>query len=130
LANKLAQRAWIDDVDVLGPIPIHPKKKFIRGYNQSELIARGLSEALNIPIQEDILQKHLHTISQTQKGRFARWDNLAGAFVARKEIKSVQHIALVDDVVTTGATLERIVQELKENNPDIRVSVITLALAQ
>lgn len=130
MGKQLKSMEWIKDIDALVPIPIHPKKKFIRGYNQSERLAQGLSEVLNIPLKEDLLQKHLHTISQTQKGRFARWDNLAGAFLARTTVQNAQHIALVDDVVTTGATLERILQELKENNPEIRVSVITLALAQ
>ncbi|MFA7275017.1 MAG: ComF family protein [Crocinitomicaceae bacterium] len=130
LGRQLEHFDWIKEVEAFIPVPIHPKKRFIRGYNQSEELVKGLTSVLNIPMDTDFIQRSLHTESQTKKGRFGRWDNIDGAFRRTNANKTYQHIAIVDDVITTGATLERIVQQIHEKNPDLRVSLISLAFAQ
>jgi len=121
---------WSEEIDALIPVPIHPKKRFIRGYNQSEELANGVSRVLNIPVNNDFIKRSLHTESQTKKGRFGRWDNIEGAFRKTDVVREYKHIAIIDDVITTGATLEKIVQQIHEKNPDLRISLISLAFAQ
>jgi ComF family protein len=130
MSAELIQFDWVKDIDALIPVPIHPKKRFIRGYNQSEELCKGISSMLNIPVDNDFIQRSLHTESQTKKGRFGRWDNIEGAFRKTDVIREYQHIAIIDDVITTGATLEKIVQQIHEKNPDLRISLISLAFAQ
>lgn len=130
LAENILDFEWIKSIDALIPVPIHSKKKFIRGYNQSEEIAKGMKTILDLPIDNSFLNRNLHTDSQTKKGRFGRWDNIEGAFRSEKNKKAYEHIAIVDDVITTGATMERIIHQIQEKNPDLRISVISLAFAQ
>ena len=130
MSKDLRDLTWVKTIDALVPVPIHPKKKFVRGYNQSEELAKGMSEVLNIPIDNHFLKRALHTESQTKKGRFARWDNIEDAFRSSKNQENYQHIAIVDDVITTGATMERIIHQIHEKNPELRVSLISLAFAQ
>lgn len=130
LGEQLINFHWIKDLDALIPVPIHPKKLFIRGYNQSEEISKGISTKLNIPMDIDFIQRSLHTESQTKKGRFGRWDNIEGAFRKTEVVREYKHVAIVDDVITTGSTLEKIVQQIHEKNPDLRISLISLAFAQ
>lgn len=130
MATEMEAFSWLSTVDALIPVPIHPKKKFIRGYNQSEEIAKGIQSVVNLPIDNHFLKRALHTESQTRKGRFGRWDNIEDAFRSRKQTGKYHHVAIVDDVITTGATMERIILQIHEKNPDLRVSVISLALAQ
>lgn len=118
------------DLDALVPVPIHPKKEFIRGYNQSTQIAIGISDHLNIPLETNLLKKVKHTESQTKRGRFARWDNVSNNFILQKNKINPKHIGIIDDVVTTGATIEALVRSIQENYPEIRISIISLALAK
>lgn len=118
-------------IEALVPVPLHPKKLFIRGYNQSALLANGISEAMNIPVISDFLLRNTHTESQTKKGRFKRWDNVESVFeLASDKYKDLKHIALVDDVITTGSTLEACVKKIKEDLPHIQVSLLSLAVAK
>lgn len=117
-------------IDALIPVPLHPKKRFIRGYNQSEVIADGMAESLAIPVLTDFLVKGTHTESQTKKNRFMRWENVSDVFHVNAEKHALQHIALVDDVVTTGSTLEACIQKILLVLPDIRVTVLSLAIAK
>lgn len=130
VGKQLKNADWIKELDVLIPVPIHPKKRFIRGYNQSEELCKGISTVLNIEIDNNFIRRSLHTESQTKKGRFGRWDNIEGAFRKTEHSKDYKHIAIVDDVITTGATLEKIVLEIHAKNPDLRISLISLAFAQ
>ena len=117
------------DLACIIPVPLHPKKLKKRGYNQSEWIALGLSDAMSIPVVTTVLLKTTHTESQTRKGRLERWDNVSEVFsIANKEQIKGKHLLLVDDVVTTGATLEACAQALI-NEGECSVSVVTLACA-
>lgn len=102
-------------MDLLIPVPLHPKKQAIRGYNQAERIASGLSESLGIPVSEQLLLRIRYTSTQTLKTREERQQNMVNAFgVQAQDMLAGQHVALVDDVVTTGATLAACAQTLQQ----------------
>lgn len=126
----LIQEPRFQDIDYIVPIPLHPKKQRKRGYNQSEWIAKGLSEGMQKPYRTDILTRAQFTETQTRKSRFNRWENVKEVFVAQGD-KSVEgkHLLVCDDVLTTGATMEAAIQQL-QTIPDVKVSVVTLATAQ
>lgn len=128
--QKLAHEGCLADVDAIVPIPLHPKKMRLRGYNQSEWIAIGLSRGLGIPYTNDFLIRSTFTETQTRKSRFNRWQNVKDVFqAANVEELSGKHILICDDVLTTGATTEAAIQKLLEV-PGVRVSVVTLATAK
>lgn len=116
-------------VDIIVPVPLHPKKQKQRGFNQSDWIAKGLAESLQKPVSTENLFRQIHTSTQTQKNRFERWQNVEGIFgVKQNEKFEDKHILLIDDVVTTGSTLEACAfQLLKQKNA--KVSIATLAFA-
>jgi ComF family protein len=130
IGESLMRTSWFDSVDVLLPVPIHPHKKFIRGYNQSEMLAKGISEHTKKQMNTDLLERKRHQESQTKQGRFNRWDNLQNTFKTKATSEHYNHVAIVDDVVTTGATIEKIVINLRQKNPNLRISIITLAVAK
>ena len=128
--QKLARAGCLADVDVIVPIPLHPKKLRIRGYNQSEWIAMGLSKGLGIPYSNDYLVRATFTETQTRKSRFSRWQNVKDVFqAAHVEELAGKHVLVCDDVLTTGATTEAAIRKLIEV-PGVRVSVVTLATAK
>ncbi len=109
------------------PIPLHPKKKRKRGYNQSEWIAMGLSKGMGIPYLTDVLVRTQFTDTQTRKNRFARWQNVKEVFeVQHPEKVAYTHVLVCDDVLTTGATTEAAIRKLIEVD-GVKVSVVTLA---
>jgi ComF family protein len=104
-----------DEVDLILPVPLHPRKERQRGYNQSWTICEGLSESLNKPTFERLFIRKKDTETQTKKSRYERWENVSNIFTVTdpEEIKD-KHIFLVDDVVTTGSTMEACVEALLE----------------
>jgi ComF family protein len=113
--------------DGIVPVPLHPTKLRVRGYNQSEYFAMGLSQSMSIPLLTHAVQRITATESQTRKGRFDRWMNVKEVFqVAHPEEVEDKHILICDDVITTGATLEGLIQVLPKNT---KVSVCTIAAA-
>lgn len=127
-AKELSHSQFIQNIELIIPVPIHPKKHEIRGYNQSEYIAIGLSQTLNIPWNGSCIQKVLDTESQTKKKRYERWKNVENVF----EIKNMnplrnKHILLIDDVLTTGSTLEACSTALLEVE-GTTISIATIAV--
>jgi len=117
------------DIDFAVPIPLHPKRQKERGYNQSEWIAKGIAESLNCQLSADNLFRKIYTKTQTKKSRQERWENVEDIFSLRKpEVYENKHILLIDDVVTTGSTLESCAAQLLKIN-NTRVSIACLAIA-
>jgi ComF family protein len=126
---ELISSGYFDDIDVLVPVPLHPKKQRKRGYNQSLAIAEGLAFSLGKQIDSTNLYRTSHTESQTRKGRFERWQNVNALFDVRNlETFEHRHILLIDDVVTTGSTLEACAYAVRKSK-GAKVSVATLAFA-
>jgi ComF family protein len=96
--------AWEQLPDLILPIPLHPRRRRGRGYNQSELLARPLGSALGIPVDAKSLMRVRHTVPQVGLGPDERRDNVSGAFAAGPTVAG-RHVLLVDDVLTTGATM-------------------------
>lgn len=115
--------------DALIPVPLHPRKEFKRGYNQSLLLAKGISEIIQVPVDAKCVARTRHTATQTRKSRFQRWDNVHDIFSVKEKVKNYQHVVLIDDVITTGSTLESLIVSLRKKKPELSVSVITLATA-
>ncbi len=128
-AQELVVSENYSDVDCIVPVPLHPDKQKKRGYNQSEEIARGMSEVFQIPCKNNLIQRAVYTSSQTKKSRFNRWENVSSVFVVPEpEAINYKNILIVDDVVTTGATLEACAQKLLQST-NSQVSIATLAVA-
>ncbi|MCD8262328.1 MAG: double zinc ribbon domain-containing protein [Bacteroides sp.] len=127
MATELQAENFFEGIDLLVPVPLHPQKLKERGYNQSQWIARGVSRVTNIPVATGNLYKHTPTSSQTRKSVYDRHTHTAGTFaLCDKEQFRDKHILMVDDVLTTGATLtacSRILLEI----PGTQVSILTLA---
>ena len=112
------------------PVPLHPKKLKKRGYNQAELIAQGIAEEMERVLVPDALIRKSHTSTQTNKSSYERWQNVDSMFeVKAPEAIDSRHCLLVDDVITTGATLESCAQSILKV-PATEVSIATLAWAE
>lgn len=115
--------------DVIIPVPLHAKKLKIRGFNQSEAFAIGLAEELNIPVNTNTLIRAEFTETQTKKNKYQRWENVDDKFqLSSHQDIDGKHVVLVDDVITTGATIEACCQVLNQA-PNVRVSVLSIAYA-
>lgn len=117
------------EVDALIPLPLFPAKEKRRGYNQATVLCEGIAEAMKIPVLDKIISRPQHTETQTKKGRIERWKNMEGKFIlADADAIKNKHLLLVDDVVTTGATLEACGNELLKAE-NVRLSLATLCIA-
>lgn len=116
-------------VDALVPLPLFPAKEKRRGYNQATVLCEGMAESLQVPVLKEVVIRSQHTDTQTKKGRIERWQNMEGKFVlAKSEAIRDKSVLLVDDVITTGATLEACgVELLKAEN--VRLSIAALCYA-
>ena len=115
------------EIDLVIGVPLHKKKLRARGFNQVELFGKEIAAALNIPYMDDILLKTSFSSTQTLKTRLARWGNIEESFVLfnSEKIKN-KHILLVDDLITTGATLEACADVLLEVE-NVKISIATMA---
>ena len=129
IGKSLQKAADYQGIDYIIPIPLHPKKEKIRGYKQSHVIAEGISEIINIPIAEQCLVRNVFTATQTKKSRDERWENVKDIFELKNAEKlRNKHVLLVDDVLTTGATLMSAGKALMRVE-GIKISVATVACA-
>ena len=127
--SELIDVEKLKDVDFIIPVPLHPKKQRLRGYNQSEEFSKGLSKMLGSPVI-NLLKRKVFTETQTKKTREERWNNVKDVFEILDCNRVIgKHIILTDDVVTTGATLEACMLALKKCG-DVKISVLTLGIAQ
>jgi ComF family protein len=117
-------------VDAVIPLPLFPAKEKRRGYNQALIICQGMAEELKLPVLDNVIIRPEHTETQTKKGRIERWKNIEGKFfLAKPELIENKHILLVDDVITTGATLEACGNELlKAANCTLSIAGLCVAV--
>lgn len=125
--RELKTSPLFSSVNMIIPVPLHSKKLKKRGYNQSELFARGLAESMEIANDNSALIRTFASQTQTKKSRFERWKNVEEIFkvIAPEKIEG-KHILLVDDVITTGSTLEASANKILEVG-NTKVSVVTIA---
>ena len=129
LGENLCSDQRFLDSDLLMPVPLHPARKRERGFNQSEILAEMVSERINVPLAKGILRRIKNTKDQTNLSAEQRRENVAGAFsVSHPERISGKRIILVDDVITTGATLKECAKVLKEAGAK-RIVAATLVVA-
>ena len=130
MAGRKLNDSLFSKVDIIIPVPLHKLKRHRRGYNQCEAFAKGLSETSKVPYNFDLLIKVKNTSSQTAKSRIERIKNVESSFQLT-DVDSLKgkHVLLVDDVITTGATLESCALTLLKACPDLRISMLTIAIA-
>jgi ComF family protein len=128
--REIASSGFSDGFDLIIPVPLHPARLRIRGYNQSDEWARGLSDATGIPNDPRIMRRVRNTKTQTKRSRISRWENVSDVFaIINMDAVQGRHILLVDDVVTTGATLEACGQTLL-NAGCASLGIACIAMAQ
>lgn len=114
--ENLKDSSFISTIDLLVPVPLHPKREKERGYNQSLEICKGISAITGIPVDGKTLIRTINNPSQTKNARFDRWKNVENIFsITNHSIFEDKHILLVDDVITTGSTLESCAKEILKN---------------
>lgn len=118
----------LPNADLIISVPLHKKKKKLRGYNQSDLLAAGFSSATGIPWTGTAMERTIHTATQTGKSKSQRRENVRGVFALKQDI-SAKNIIIMDDVLTTGATLEECAETLKAAGCG-KLYILTIALAQ
>ncbi|WP_286130579.1 ComF family protein [Solirubrum puertoriconensis] len=127
--QELATHGSLGTVDLIVPVPLHRRKLAKRGYNQADAFAEGLAASLQVPWSAHVLRRTSYTTTQTKKTRAERWENVANVFeVAEPAAVTGKHVLVVDDVLTTGATLEACAQKLLQAGA-ARVSIATIACA-
>ena len=129
MGNALKSSNRFNDLDALIPLPLFLSREKKRGYNQSKLLCDGIAEVLDLPVLSNSITRPQHTETQTKKGRIDRWKNIEGKFklIDPASIQN-KHLLLVDDVVTTGATLEACGNELLSAGK-VNLSIATLCVA-
>jgi ComF family protein len=129
LFKDIQHSGFFESVDVIVPVPLHKNKLQLRGYNQSECFAKGIAQAADMALDHTTLIREQETSTQTKKKKYERWENVKNVFaLTSAEAFENKHILLVDDVITTGATIEAAWQALKDVK-GIRVSLASIAFA-
>ena len=126
----LHESGFTEGIDLMVPVPLHPVRERRRGYNQSMCIARGLSLTTGLPVRVDLLRRITSSGTQTRRGRYERWENVEGLFAVKEGMcLDGMHVLIVDDVITTGSTIEACVTALKKAG-EVKVSAVALAASQ
>jgi len=129
LATSLLKSNRFNNIDALIPLPLFPDKERKRGYNQAAVICNGMSGIMNVPVLNNVLIRQRFTETQTKKHRAERWENVESSFAVKNEsLVRGKHLLLVDDVITTGATLEASGQCLLRTG-EVKLSVAALTAA-
>ena len=128
LGKRIAGSEHLRDVDCVIPVPLHWRRRWKRGYNQAEVIASAMAEAIGVPMRADVLKRKRYTKTQTRLDVEAKSANVSGAFeVCRYDLGDARHLLVVDDLFTTGSTLMACFAALRKAFPyPVRISVATL----
>lgn len=127
LARFLADNNRFAGVDILVPLPLNPRREKKRGYNQATALCNGIASVWKKPVMDKTVIRKVNTETQTHRGRITRWENMEGVFaVSEPSLLQNKHILLVDDVITTGASLEACGSEILKV-PGATLSIATLA---
>lgn len=130
-AKELLKKGFFEGIDCIVPLPLTYWKEVRRGYNQCLYIAKGVRKATGLPILKNAVVRKVNRTKQAGLGKFQRWGNAQGLFkVADADVLRGKHILIIDDVITTGATLCSLIDAIEGSVQDVKVSVFTLALAQ
>lgn len=130
MAAELLPSGFFEGVDTLIPVPLHSRKRKMRGYNQSEWIARGVSQVTGLPVDATSVVREKHTDTQTRKSAYERWENVEGIFrLLHPEEFIGKHVLIIDDVLTTGATTVACADAFGAVE-GVKISVLTLAVAE
>jgi ComF family protein len=129
LLGKYLTQSGRFTADALVALPLFPVKERKRGFNQAAVLCDGMAEIMKIPVLRNVIVRPQHTETQTKKGRVERWRNMDGKFVVQdKQVIRNKHLLLVDDVITTGATLEACARELlKGEHTTVGVAALCIA---
>ncbi|MDR2954100.1 MAG: ComF family protein [Prevotella sp.] len=127
--ENLKGSTFISDIDFLVPVPLHRKRERQRGYNQSLEICKGISRITGIPIDNETLIRKVNNQSQTKNKRFDRWKNVEDIFdITDDNAFKGKHILLIDDIITTGSTLESCAKEILKCK-DTEISIFAVGTA-
>ncbi len=130
MGNYLKESSWADfENSVLVPVPLHPAKKRERGYNQAELMAKGISEVTGIAVNTKLVRRVKNTATQTKMNREERIENMKNAFAPQNKIKS-KTVIIIDDVYTTGTTINSVAEVIKTNNKAITAVAFSAAMPE
>ncbi|MEM9078072.1 MAG: phosphoribosyltransferase family protein [Bacteroidota bacterium] len=128
--SLLKEENVLNDVDAVVPVPLHPKKEKKRSYNQVSLFAKHIAEHLQADFAPELLIRTKNTKTQTKKDRQLRWENIQDAFESKvSKNKKYRHILLVDDVITTGATVEACSRALSRH-AEVQISLASMAIVE
>lgn len=128
LAKDMISSGFFQGIDYMVPVPLHRSKEKKRGFNQAEKIAQGIANVTKIPVETKNVFREKANTSQTKKGIFDRWKNTRNIFNLRDpELFKEKHILLIDDVLTTGSTLEAVAQSVLKSQK-VKISILTLAI--
>lgn len=127
--ETLLQSGRFSGLDAIIPLPMYPDKEYKRGYNQASIIAEGISKTMNVPLMKKLVFRTRLTETQTKKHRADRWQNVEGSFnISNPAAIAGKKILLVDDVITTGATIEACGQVIKRlSGSDIYIATLAHA---
>lgn len=129
IGKSLTASTRFEGITAIVPLPLYREREKKRGYNQAELLSDGIAEVYNAPVMSRSVIRIKNTESQTQKKRVQRWENVVGGFaVVDESMLSGKHVLLVDDVITTGATMEACAQAILQV-PRVKVSIALLAIS-
>jgi ComF family protein len=130
LTGKLLNKStMMESSDLILPVPLHVRKQKTRGYNQAALLAEGIRSVTQLPVLSNAVIRSVHSRTQTRRSRYERWQNVEGIFnVVWPDLLENKHVLIVDDILTTGATIEAMCQALSKV-PGIKISVLTLGYA-
>ena len=130
MGRSLMDSHRFKNIDALVPLPLYPDKERKRGYNQAAIICQGMSAVMNVPVMINNLIRQRYTETQTKKHRLERWENVEGSFAVKNMATfKGKHLLVVDDVVTTGATIEAGCEALlKSEAASLSIATLTIAI--